>query len=292
MGAQFSDYITDRLLPARGSDVRRRLHDGPTLALISHAPSPGVHYPPVDDFIVSIVRKSGHARVVRDIGLARQAFTESRGCICVTPPGTWSYWEFDSSPQILHFAIPVSSHSESGVLMKDLSEETFAGFVRPHYDPVVEALADRVWETASETNPLSELVCEQGALTIASLVLERFLGAPRARHVALPTWRLNRAIELLAADLAEPPSIKDLAKAVGLSSSHFSRAFSASTGCSPHDWLSRRRVERAKVLLENSSRSITDIAFELGYASPNHFASRFRQFTGTSPRDWRRKRSP
>ncbi|MGW1420798.1 helix-turn-helix domain-containing protein [Bradyrhizobium sp. TM239] len=113
---------------------------------------------------------------------------------------------------------------------------------------------------------------------------------PHEDGTILPPWKLNRAIELLSENLAQPISVDELARTVGLSPSHFSRAFTASTGVSPYEWLSRRRVEQAKQLLETTTSPITAIALELGYCSPNHFASRFRQFTGMCPRDWRRIR--
>lgn len=48
------------------------------------------------------------------------------------------------------------------------------------------------------------------------------------------------------------------------------------------------RIRRAEDLLKDRTRSITDIAAELGFASSQHFATRFRQETGKTPRDWRR----
>ncbi|GAH38968.1 unnamed protein product, partial [marine sediment metagenome] len=200
------------------------------------------------------------------------------------------FWQFDGTPEVLHIAVPSTQldEEEQSCLAK-LDDGALLSATKPSYDPVVEGLADRLWEIACSGRPISGMASEQGAVTLLNLVLAKLGNVRRDQRTTLPPWRLARAIEVLTENLAEPPSIAELAALVGLSPSHFSRAFSASAGCSPYEWLSRKRVERAKWLLETTSRSTTDIALELGYCSPNHFASRFRQLTGVSPRDWRRK---
>ncbi len=60
------------------------------------------------------------------------------------------------------------------------------------------------------------------------------------------------------------------------------------TGLPPQAFLMQCRIHKAMDLLKDRSRTITDIADELGFASSQHFATRFRQETGKTPRDWRR----
>ena len=60
------------------------------------------------------------------------------------------------------------------------------------------------------------------------------------------------------------------------------------TGLPPQAFLMKCRIHKAMDLLKDQSRTITDIAEELGFASSQHFATRFRQETGKTPRDWRR----
>jgi transcriptional regulator GlxA family with amidase domain len=95
---------------------------------------------------------------------------------------------------------------------------------------------------------------------------------------------------MLEADLAGRLSLADLAQACGLSIRHFTRAFRQSTGLSPHQWLVRQRVERAKALLQGSSSTLSEIALACGFADQSHFSRLFSRATGTSPGVWRRAR--
>lgn len=291
MSVLFRDFFAENLLPSHGVSLRRHSDRGCTIAMVSHAPSPGgIQYPPVNELIISIVRKSQQKRVIREFTQSQEAFVETKGCICVTPPNTPSYWRFEGSPEVLHIAVPVPDGNSDGAFVDELTEDVRLAAIKPYYDRVVEALADRIWEVGSSNRPASGIVCDQAALALAGLVYQKISDGPRKAKTTLPQWRLKRAMELLSANLADPPPIDELARSVGLSPSHFSRAFAASTGFSPYEWLSRERIERAKRLLETTDSPTTDIAFDLGFCSPNHFASRFRQFTGVSPREWRRAR--
>ncbi len=106
----------------------------------------------------------------------------------------------------------------------------------------------------------------------------------------LAPWQERLVKDLLLDDLASDTSLSDLARACGISSRHFSRAFRATNGLPPHRWLLERRVERAKFLLENSSTEISHIARECGFADQSHLTRLFRQLIGTTPAAWRRSR--
>ena len=84
-------------------------------------------------------------------------------------------------------------------------------------------------------------------------------------------------------------SIASLAGLVDLSSSHFCRAFRESFGISPHRYQTRLRIEQAKVLLESTERSITDIGMRLGFCDTSAFTKTFRKETGMNPTSYRRR---
>ncbi len=83
--------------------------------------------------------------------------------------------------------------------------------------------------------------------------------------------------------------ISDLAKSLELSVPQFYRKFVKETGYTPKTFSSAIRIENACRLLSESQRSMTDIAYELGYSSSQHFASAFKQHTGHSPTAWRKQ---
>jgi AraC-like DNA-binding protein len=103
---------------------------------------------------------------------------------------------------------------------------------------------------------------------------------PLSRH-------LLRAKDLADARYFEPLTVRDLARAAGLSAAHFSREFRRTFGEAPHQYLLTRRLERAAALLRNTDRSVTDICFDVGLTSVGSFTTSFRRIYGTSPSAYR-----
>jgi AraC family transcriptional regulator len=76
-----------------------------------------------------------------------------------------------------------------------------------------------------------------------------------------------------------------LAAVAQMSLYHFSRLFKQSTGLSPHNYLLRQRIERAKELLAGLWRRIAEVSYELGFPHQRHFATVFRTPVGMTPRE-------
>lgn len=108
----------------------------------------------------------------------------------------------------------------------------------------------------------------------------------QASTTALAGEELKPALERLATD-DEGPRIAALARLCGLSPGTFRRRMHAFAGESPKRYLQRRRLDRAKTLLLESSYSIEAIAAELGYSETAHFSRQFKTHTGVSPRHFR-----
>jgi AraC family transcriptional regulator len=94
---------------------------------------------------------------------------------------------------------------------------------------------------------------------------------------------LGRASEYVEEHLGENLSLAALAGAVGLSPYHFARLFRASTGLSPHQYVIRRRVERARLLLASTDRSLASIAQDVGFVSGSHLATHVKRLLGVPP---------
>jgi len=93
------------------------------------------------------------------------------------------------------------------------------------------------------------------------------------------------AIERHVAE-GDPLDASELAHSLKMSPAVFSRSFKQSTGYSPMQYFQRRRIERASWLLRDASRSITEIAYELGYADASYFTRMFRKHYGQTPTEF------
>jgi len=293
---RFNRYLDRKLLPFSGIETRSDSKHGINFVLVSHAPSLGVHYSPVDDLVVSVVLQSNYENVTRDIGFGRKRFKEMPGCVLITPPVTPSYWYFEGTPQILHICFPrdyllqflKKNNNDISAILERLARD-------PIHDPLISMLANRLWTTSAISSDYSRLCTEQLLNTILLALIDESrtnITGPddnQSSFTGLAPWRLKRATELMEKDLESNISIDCVATEIGFSTCHFIRAFTASTGMTPHQWLSQKRIEHAKELLGNTSLPITTISVEMGFSSPAHFSGRFRQMVGVTPSAWRQK---
>jgi AraC family transcriptional regulator len=113
---------------------------------------------------------------------------------------------------------------------------------------------------------------------------------PDSRHPGCQPCRIRRAVALMEANFAAKLSREEMARAAGLSVSHFSKLFALCIGASPHQYLVRCRLRHAKKLLlkPEESLSLVDVASEAGFADQAHFSRHFRRAYGVSPLAFRR----
>lgn len=104
-----------------------------------------------------------------------------------------------------------------------------------------------------------------------------------ATEAGLPSRQIARVESLIRARLSEKIRLGELAEAVGLSPYHFSRSFKASTGETPSGFVMRLRLERAATLLRESTLTISEIAFQTGFASQSHLSRRIKDSYGVTP---------
>jgi len=103
----------------------------------------------------------------------------------------------------------------------------------------------------------------------------------------LGSGRLRRIKELVHAKMEDDLSLDEMAESVGLSTAHFARMFRKSTGETPHQFVLRQRVERAKAMLRTSDVRILDVAVACGFRTQQHFAQVFRDVCRVSPTEYR-----
>jgi AraC-like DNA-binding protein len=127
----------------------------------------------------------------------------------------------------------------------------------------------------------------------ALLFARRFLTRIEAPEETAPLSARDRrrAVEsalMIEARAGEPLDLAGGAAAVGLSPWHHLRRFRAALGVTPHQYLLRCRLMRAARLLAEEERSITEVAYDAGFADLSNFVRSFRKAAGASPRAFRR----
>ena len=160
---------------------------------------------------------------------------------------------------------------------------------------------------AGTVPPLAELVvlgelAQAAALGASDLAMDEAALLLAARYVDLATDRPRRPVTAGARDrrraidaalwiesrAAESPDLESMAGATGLSPFHFLRVFRAVLAVTPHQYLVRARLRHAARLLSDGERSVTDVAYDVGFGDLSNFVRTFRRAAGVSPGAFRR----
>jgi AraC family transcriptional regulator len=124
----------------------------------------------------------------------------------------------------------------------------------------------------------------------ATYLAEKYIAAAAEKpdfYSGLPIWQLRKVEDYVREHLGEEISVERLAQLVQLSPFHFSRVFKQATAMSPLQFVTRERITYAQQLIRETSRSLIEIALEVGYTSPSSFTKVFRRETGLTPSDYR-----
>jgi AraC family transcriptional regulator len=99
--------------------------------------------------------------------------------------------------------------------------------------------------------------------------------------------RLRRIKDLVDSKMEDDLRLDEMAESVGLSTAHFTRMFRKSTGQTPHQFVLRQKIERAKVMLRAPDARVLDVAVACGFKTQQHFAQVFRDVCSVSPTEYR-----
>lgn len=102
--------------------------------------------------------------------------------------------------------------------------------------------------------------------------------------------RLSRVLEYIHAHLGDALDIRGMATTANLSRFHFARAFKGATGQTPYQYVSTKRLERAKAMLAQN-QPIAQIALALNFSSQANFTRAFRREFGITPGQYREQKS-
>jgi AraC family transcriptional regulator len=185
---------------------------------------------------------------------------------------------------ISHAALTVASNGRSG--------EVELRRVDKLVDPRLGTLLGAVNEERIAGFPSGRLFLDSVEQALAVALVKGYA----VRHYSVQTQRgglgcarVRRIKEFVDARIEDELTLCEMAQAVQLSTAHFSRMFRESTGESPHRFVLRHRVERAKEMLRAAETRVLDVAVACGFKTQQHFARAFRQMCGVTPTEYRQE---
>ncbi|HEY0680830.1 MAG TPA: AraC family transcriptional regulator [Steroidobacter sp.] len=191
---------------------------------------------------------------------------------------------------ILSFALKSVEPPASLGLSTYSPSESKHGFSLDQMHSVMAELCSAVRSALDDERGIAE-----ESLRRATEVLQKMGGSEAAPKEApvrggLSPWQIRKVTSHVETNLDRSITNGELAALVRLNPSHFGRAFRNSFGEPPHEYVIRRRVERAQGLMLSTDASLSDIALDCGLADQSHLTRLFRRIVGESPRAWRRAR--
>lgn len=160
----------------------------------------------------------------------------------------------------------------------------------PHFatpDPLVYQMGLALKRMLESEGNTSRLYAETMCNALIVHLLQNYSTRPlRLREVSegLPRHKLQQVIDYIQAHLERDLGIHELAEVVKISPYYFSRLFKQSTGLTPHQYVIRCRVYRAKVLLLQGN-AISEVACRVGFTDQSHLHRHFKRLLGMTPRD-------
>jgi len=136
------------------------------------------------------------------------------------------------------------------------------------------------------------LILQLGVLTIRHIDLTAEGGQPAFDATLRSNSIAQKARLFISRNFSHSISLADVAHYVALSPNYLANLFKKETGTTVIGYLTELRIDEAKRLLAGSDKTVSQIAFTVGYSSPYYFSRQFKQKMGTSPRDFRENGKP
>lgn len=137
--------------------------------------------------------------------------------------------------------------------------------------------------TTLQTGSSCSLLRDAKALELLARLLAAGLAADPASLTAIQRERLHHARQLLLADLANPPTIAQLARSCGLNSFKLKQGFRSMFGQSIHALYQAERMQKAWQLIESGHVDVSGAGHQVGYSNLSHFSAAFRKHFGLLP---------
>jgi AraC family transcriptional regulator len=156
-------------------------------------------------------------------------------------------------------------------------------------DPFIVEVAGILESQVESPNVASRLYAESLAAALAAHLLSKYSNVTlrECGSLTIGKSQLQRGIEFINEHLESDVSLAEIAGAANMSKFHFAKSFRKAMGISPHQYLIKQRMDRARKMLRAADVSIDEIAVRVGYGNKSHFCTQFRKTVGTTPHRYR-----
>lgn len=194
----------------------------------------------------------------------------------------------------MHLYIPADPISSSALQEFDVDPALVRlGYECGFQDPLIEQIGRVVMGEMVGGTPVSRLLIDSLQTALSVHLLKNYSNIPNNKtHLAKATGaldkkRLHRVEDYIVSHIDRNISLEDLAREACLSPFHFARAFKATMGVAPHQYILNRKLELAKKLIANGNMSLMQVALMTGFSNQAHFTRAFKRATGQTPGQYR-----
>jgi len=294
------------VLPVRAVEVLRSGHalsPIPTISTISsrHVGWNGIALEAFDDVPACTIPEhehpthflnllvSGRIRAQWTIAGRTQSADHGPGTLYIVPAGTRDCMKWSGptnrivlvmEPRFLARAFDETAHLANVELRADWTFQ----------DRHITALMRTLHADLEDGSPAGPLYGESLGVALAHYLIRRY--AVRTARTTeyrggMPVARLNRVVDFIRQECSRELRLWELSHLAGMSPHYFCQLFKQSTGLSPHQYVLRQRIERAKEYLRNSRLTASQAAEATGFADQSHFTKVFRRIVGVTPMQFR-----
>ena len=216
------------------------------------------------------------------------------GDLLLAPAGMEAHCRWDSTLHLLHLRLPqlflTQVAAESGFAHPERLELINQFHVR---DPQIEQIM-RMLQTEVQSNDPGERLSIEALTNLLAIQLLRNYSNSTGRERttgAVTHLFLRRVTDYINDNLDTQLALAEIAAIAGMSPYHFGRTFKRATGITPHQYVIRQRVERAKTMLLSTDQTIGEIACAVGFYDQGHLARHMRSLLGVSPQMLRNRKN-